>query len=81
MKEDNYDNKPMAADCCASRALAHQVLRDHADRLRREAGRLHQEADSIEQLAHHATGIQGKAEEALYRLVIDGIMRSAPRAI
>lgn len=81
--EDVKFDSPAAAfgsnNTCAARQSAHQVLRDHADRLRRDAGRMHQEADRLEQLAGYATGIQGQAEEALWRLAINGISNATPR--
>lgn len=66
-------------DGCASRQSAQSLLSEHADRLRRDAGRLHQQADSIEQLARCASAMTGLAEDALWRLAIDAISRATPR--
>lgn len=80
MREDGQINKasPAADNCCASRQSVQSLLKEHADRLRRQAGYMHQEADRIEQLASCAIGLPSGAEEALYRMVIEGIRRPAP---
>lgn len=69
-----------AADCCAARQSASSVLLERADRLRRQAGELHNEANRIEQLGRYAGSLTGQAEEAMWALAINYIDRSAPRA-
>jgi hypothetical protein len=60
-----------SADCCAQRESAQSVLRGRADRLRRQAGELHNEANRLERLANASAGLQGEAEEALWALAIN----------
>jgi hypothetical protein len=67
------------ANTCAARQSAASVLLERADRLRRQAGELHQEADRFEQLGRWAQNLQGHAEDALWRLAINAISASAPR--